>query len=158
MAIGLIRLPSRAGFHWVSVRAQRLLANSSRKDVRPLSEAEAIADGSELLSEAFVFVVAAGAITNEYIIAARKSNAKSEELDRTLDTLGASVSTLEQEVHLIMMEQQRQVERLNSELAHLTELLAQGKRPPLPTPPPAPAGHAGGAGADAKPASSCVIS
>jgi hypothetical protein len=83
------------------VRAQRLLAGSARKDVRPLTTEEAVADGSELLSEAFVFAVAAAVVTNEYVTSARKATAKAEELDRTLDQLGASVSTLEQVRHTL---------------------------------------------------------
>jgi hypothetical protein len=89
-------MPLGQGFHWLSVRGQRLLAGSTRKDVRPLTAEEAVADGSELLGEAFVFAVAAAVVTNEYIVSARKATAKAEELDRTLEALGATVSTLEQ--------------------------------------------------------------
>ncbi len=39
-----------------------------------------------------------------------------------------------QELHLLVLEQQRQVERLNAELVHLTAKLAEGKRPAPPPP------------------------
>lgn len=131
-----IVMPLGQGMHWISVRMQRVLNESSRKDVRRLPDSEAIETGSELLSEAFIFFVAAVAITNEYMSSAAKSAAKAQQLDRTLEELGASVDTLEQEIKLLVMEQQRQVERLNQELLHLTTLLAKGQKPRAPLPAP----------------------
>jgi hypothetical protein len=64
-----------------------------------------------------------------------------------------------QELHLLVLEQQRQVERLNAELVHLTAMLAEGKRPSAP--PPAAVAEADHTLPPAKvkqSSSSCVIS
>ena len=39
-----------------------------------------------------------------------------------------------QELHLLVLEQQRHVERLDAQLVHLTAMLAEGKRPAPPAP------------------------
>ena len=120
-----IVMPLGQTVNWVSVRVERIMANSSRREVRPLSEKDAIDTGAEIISEAFIFVVAAAAITNEYMTSAAKAAVKAEQLDRKLEELSASVDTLEQELRILRLEQQRHTDRLNEELYVLVPLATQ---------------------------------
>jgi hypothetical protein len=84
---------------------QRLMMNSSRKDVKPLEEDAAVAEGSEMFSEVFVFAVAVIIAVNEYQSSNKKTAAKESKLADTLSHMNDGIKGLE--AQLVSMNQQQ---------------------------------------------------
>lgn len=65
--------------------------------IRPLSEAKAIDSGANFISEAFLFMVAAGLIIGEAFRARRKEGARRDDVEVRLGKLEEELSTAEEE-------------------------------------------------------------
>ncbi|EGD80983.1 hypothetical protein PTSG_01565 [Salpingoeca rosetta] len=87
-------VPVGQATHWISVRLQRLTMNSSRRDVKPLSEDLAVTYGAEFIGEFFIFSVATVMLVGEYNASAKKSAAKEAKLQSTLASLRDDIEQL----------------------------------------------------------------
>ncbi len=86
------------------MRLGRLANSSTRKDVRPLTEAAAIDLGSEIVGEMFIFGVASGIVLREYAISSAKSAAKEEKLQALLKRMQGQLRLLEGRVEAVSLQ------------------------------------------------------
>ncbi|KAG7834596.1 hypothetical protein KL919_002542 [Ogataea angusta] len=78
-------------FHFLDERLKTSLLRSKARPVRPLNEAKAIQNGAEILSETFIFSVAAGALLYE-------SNRQRVKENNRKDAMEEDVRRLEEEI------------------------------------------------------------
>ena len=74
--------PVGQGWHWLSVKAKRLVTDGARREVRRLDPTEAVQEGAEILAEVFVFGIASSYVVYEYIKSNQKSAAQKAELNK----------------------------------------------------------------------------
>jgi hypothetical protein len=101
--------------HKISVIMKRMTLNSSRTDVKPLAEKDAVDLGADIIGEVFVYSVAAVILIREYVDNAAKTFAKEEKLNKRLHDLEAHVLRVNDElaqVHMESMEMRVLIETL----------------------------------------------
>ena len=84
--------PVGQGWHWVSVKAKRLVTDGARREVRRLDPTEAVQEGAEILAEVFVFGIASSYVVYEYVKSNQKSAAQKAELNKCVLLLLCSSS------------------------------------------------------------------
>ena len=133
--------PLGQGWHWVSVQSKRLVSDSARREVRPLTQEDAVQEGvpsrcihtqchvhtgADILAEVFVFVVAASYVVYEYVNSAVKSQKQKEDLNNQLGSLDKARTELLQRVAAL--------EASNTELSRQLEALKHAPKPQQPAP------------------------
>eukprot|EP00041_Stephanoeca_diplocostata_P033419 m.1104065 g.1104065 ORF g.1104065 m.1104065 type:complete len:189 (+) comp24335_c0_seq21:169-735(+) len=103
--------------HWVSVRAERVIAGNTRTRVRSLSEEEAIEWGGSLIGETFIYSVAAGFVIYEYTDKEAKDSKKKEEIQAWRNSIGEQVLQLQEKI--------QQLETESTELRQALEAVSQ---------------------------------
>eukprot|EP00051_Salpingoeca_urceolata_P034062 m.23366 g.23366 ORF g.23366 m.23366 type:complete len:179 (+) comp7151_c0_seq1:226-762(+) len=83
--------------HWVTVRVARSMSGSRRKEVKRIKMDEAVILGAELVSETFIFSVAAAIVINEYAQSSAKADAKEAKLQDRLANLEKGLQDLHEE-------------------------------------------------------------
>ncbi|KAJ9109225.1 hypothetical protein QFC21_000554 [Naganishia friedmannii] len=82
--------------HRTETRMRQGLLNVPSKDIRPLNDTKAVANGANALAEGFLFMVAAGLIIGETYRGSRSTAKRKDYVDEQLETLQEEISKLKE--------------------------------------------------------------
>ncbi|KAH3668111.1 hypothetical protein OGAPHI_001865 [Ogataea philodendri] len=88
-------------FHFLDERLKTSLMGSKARQIRPLNEAKAIQNGAEILSETFIFSVAAGALLYESNRQRVKEKNRKEGMESDVRRMEEEIAELREVVKLI---------------------------------------------------------
>lgn len=117
--------------------------NSSRTDVKPLDEKDAVELGADIIGEIFVYSIAAVLLTREYIENNSKAIAKEEKLNKRLLSLEENIQRLGEEIRQLKSSTQNDLQSFKNEILQVQKgsakiqppsPSAQTAQPPSPTP------------------------
>ncbi|KAJ9100071.1 hypothetical protein QFC19_005751 [Naganishia cerealis] len=82
--------------HRTETRMRQGLLNVPSKDIRPLNDTKAVANGANALAEGFLFMVAAGLIIGETYRGSRSTAKRKDYVDEQLENLQEEISKLKE--------------------------------------------------------------
>lgn len=124
----------------MSVILKRMSLNSSRTDVKPLLEKDAVELGADLIGELIVYTIAAAILVRDYVESNAKAAAKESKLNGRLRVLEDHIDRLDGELRVARAERAaggQQMQDMRDQLG-LPPTGASAPPAALATPPPSP--------------------
>mmetsp|Transcript_15377 Transcript_15377/g.39646 ORF Transcript_15377/g.39646 Transcript_15377/m.39646 type:complete len:196 (+) Transcript_15377:156-743(+) len=105
--------------HWITIRSERIIAGNWRATVRPVKPEVALEWGASVLSESFVFGVAAGFVIVEYADKDKKEALKKLEIREWRKQMTERTAMLELKIEQIVEKEKEEKAMLQAEIAAL---------------------------------------
>eukprot|EP00050_Salpingoeca_kvevrii_P022352 m.124997 g.124997 ORF g.124997 m.124997 type:complete len:169 (+) comp9684_c0_seq3:2-508(+) len=104
--------PIGQAWHWVGVKVKLSSLSRSRRAIKPLSSAEAVELGAEIVGEVFVFSVAAGILVFDYRQSSIAAAAKEEKEQQRRTQLADDIASMKASILLLTDELTQTKEQL----------------------------------------------